>query len=273
MTMSIELDGAIEGVAAGVPFVALPPSDKVRPAPLVLTWHLLGAPFSEAAMAAALPMRELHAWRVHLGLPLTGKRFPEGGFEGFFCLASEDNVLNVVEPLTKQVEAEFPAAVAELRSRLSIEDGPVGLVGGSQGGGVALQMLTHTEIEVAAAALVNPVTQLAPMIAANERVYDVTYPWSDRSRAVANEYDYVRRAGELTAPVLLVIGGEDDVSITEPAEALHKVLGEQRSELVTIPGMAHEFAEAPGLEPAPQTEHAKLVDAELTRWFARHLAV
>jgi len=51
------------------------------------------------------------------------------------------------------------------------------------------------------------VTQLAPVIAANERVYDVTYHWSDRSRAVANEYDYVRRAEELTAPVLLVIGG------------------------------------------------------------------
>jgi len=45
--------------------------------------------------------------------------------------------------------------VAELRSRLSIEDGPIGLVGGSQGGAVALQMLTHAEIPVAAAALVN----------------------------------------------------------------------------------------------------------------------
>ncbi|SFJ19903.1 Alpha/beta hydrolase family protein [Amycolatopsis regifaucium] len=195
---------------------------------------------------------------MHLGLPLTGRRFPEGGFESFFRLASEDNVLNVVEPLTRQVEAEFPAALAELRFRLSIEDGPIGLVGGSPGGAVALQLLTHPELAVAASALVNPVTQLAPVIAANERVY---------------EYDYVRRAEELSAPVLLVIGEEDDVSIIEPAEALHKALGERRSELVTIPGMAHGFAEAPGFEPAPQTAHARLVDAGLTRWFARHLAV
>ncbi len=267
--MSIE---AIEGVAAGVPFVALPPADKARPAPLVVTWHLLGAPFSEAAMAAALPMTGLHAWRVHFGLPLTGKRFPEGGFEGFFRLASEDNVLNVVKPLTDQVAEEFPKAVAELRSRFGIADGPVGVVGGSQGGGVALEMLTRHDVPIAAAALINPVTQLAPVVAANERLYDVTYHWTDESRAVADGYDYVKRAEELTAPVLLVIGEEDDVAIREPAAALDKVLGE-RSELVTIPGMAHEFAEAPGIEPAPQTAEAKLVDAEITRWFARHLAV
>ncbi|MEV6905748.1 hypothetical protein [Amycolatopsis sp. NPDC051071] len=96
------------------------------------------------------------------------ERVPRGGFEAFFGLATEDNVLNVVEPLTRQVEAEFPAAPAGPRSRLSIEDGPIGLVGGSQVGGVAPRMLTNAELPVAAAALVNPVTQAAPVIAANE---------------------------------------------------------------------------------------------------------
>lgn len=47
--MSVKLSEAIEGVAAGVPFVALPPAEKGRPAPLVLTWHLLGAPTERAA--------------------------------------------------------------------------------------------------------------------------------------------------------------------------------------------------------------------------------
>jgi hypothetical protein len=37
--------------------------------------------------------------------------------------------------------------------------------------------------------------------------------------------------------------------------------------------MAHELAEAPGIEPAPQTEGARLVDAELTKWFSQRLKV
>jgi hypothetical protein len=52
--------------------------------------------------------------------------------------------------------------------------------------------------------------------------------------------------------------------------ALHQALGE-RSDLVVIPGMEHELAEAPGIEAAPQTVHAVAVDAALTDWFAKHL--
>ena len=52
---------AVMGEAGGVPFIALPP---VRPndAPTVIVWHMHDPPRSEAAMAAALPLRdvELH---------------------------------------------------------------------------------------------------------------------------------------------------------------------------------------------------------------------
>jgi dienelactone hydrolase len=260
----------ITGTAAGVPFVALGPENTAGPAPLVVTWHMMSPPRTEAAMAAAVPMTGLHAWRVHLGLPMFGARVPEGGYDEFFRLASEDNVLNVVEPVTEQVIKEFPAAVAELRAQLSLDDGPIGVVGGSAGGAVALEMLTRADVPIAAAALVNPVVQLAPVITANERIYDVVYTWTDQSRAVAERYDYVRRADDLRAPVLLVIGERDDVAIREPAGALHRALG-ARGELVTIPGMAHELAEAPGIETAPQTAHAKAVDTELTAWFQKHL--
>jgi hypothetical protein len=46
----------ITGIAAGVPFVALEPENVTGPAPLIVTWHLMDAPASEAAMAAAIPM-------------------------------------------------------------------------------------------------------------------------------------------------------------------------------------------------------------------------
>lgn len=46
----------ITGVAAGVPYVALPPAGDRDGAPLVVAWHLVDPPRSEAAMAAAVPL-------------------------------------------------------------------------------------------------------------------------------------------------------------------------------------------------------------------------
>lgn len=76
-----DLQTPITGKAAGVPYVALPPADGAETAPLVLTWHLGAPPRSETAMAAALPLRGLEAWRVYLGLPVLGSRLPEGGLD------------------------------------------------------------------------------------------------------------------------------------------------------------------------------------------------
>jgi len=248
----------VEGVAAGVPFVAVPPADPAAPAALLAGWHLMEEPSSERAFAEAVPMTGLQAWRVYFGLPLTGARLPEGGPAELFRLASEDAVLNVFEPVTEQAAAEFPAALAELRDRLPGAVGPLGVFGGSAGSLVALEVLARGGVE--AAAVVSPVVRLAPVIGRNERLFDVTYPWTPRSRAVADHYDYVRRAGELTAPLLLVAGADDDVAVREPAEALREKLG---TELVTVDGMAHEFP--------PGTPEAKAVDAAFTAWFARRL--
>jgi alpha-beta hydrolase superfamily lysophospholipase len=250
----------IEGVAAGVPFVAVPPADPDAPAALVAGWHLMDVPASERAMAEAVPMAGLQAWRVYFGLPLSGARLPEGGPQEVFRRASEDAVLNVFEPVTEQAAGEFPAALAELRDRLPGATGPLGVFGGSAGAIVALEVLARGDAGIAAAAVASPVVQLAPMIAANERRFGVSYTWSERSRAVAARYDYVDRAAELTAPLLLVTGADDDVAIREPAAALHEKLG---SELVTVEGMAHEFP--------PGTPEAARVDAAFTGWFARRL--
>ncbi|WP_370948495.1 alpha/beta fold hydrolase [Amycolatopsis sp. cg5] len=252
----------ITGTAAGVPFVALGPS-STEPAPLVLTWHLM--PGSAAEMAAAIPLSGLDAWRVHFDLPMFGKRQLDGGFAEFFRLASEDNVLNIVEPVTERAAAEFGEAVAELRSRFSIADGPVGVVGGSAGGAVALEVLARAELEIAAGALINPVVQLPPAIAANERRYDVSYNWTAASRAVADRYDYLRRAGELKQDLLLVIGEDDDIAIREPAGLLHRELPD--SELVRIPGLAHEIYDEAG---AP-VGAAATVDKVLADWFSGRL--
>ena len=83
----------ITGEAAGVPFVALEPAGGARPdAPVVVAWHLLDAPRTERAFAAALPLDGLDAWRFYLGLPKTGARLPAGGLDEVMRLGYEDAV-------------------------------------------------------------------------------------------------------------------------------------------------------------------------------------
>jgi hypothetical protein len=196
-----------------VPYLALPPEGAREGAPLVVAWHLHDPPRSETAMAAALPLSGLPAWRVYLRLPLSGSRLPAGGLEAFLQLGYEDAVLKVFEPTCRQAVAEFPAALAALRQALPVGEGPLGLVGPSVGALVALGVLAETDLPVAAVALVSPAIQLAGVVAANERRFGVSYRWTAQSRAAAARLDFVARAEELArrdAAVLLVVGALDD---------------------------------------------------------------
>jgi hypothetical protein len=60
---------AVSGIAADVPYIALPPAgrgDGDEAAPLIVAWHLNDPPRSAAAMASALPLAGVPAWRVYL---------------------------------------------------------------------------------------------------------------------------------------------------------------------------------------------------------------
>jgi pimeloyl-ACP methyl ester carboxylesterase len=241
--------------------------------PVVLGWHLLDAPRTETALAAALPLEGLDGWRVYLGLPMSGSRLPAGGVAELMRLGSEDALLLIHKPVVDGAVAEFGPALAELRDRLGLGSGPVGLLGGSIGAAVALQVLATTDLDVRAAVLVSPVTRLASAVEASERTFGVTYAWSEESRQVADQLDFVARAGELTrheADVLLVVGADDDPAFADSARHLREALG-SRAELAVVPGMAHALAEEPGMEPAPQTAAAREVDRLAASWFARTL--
>lgn len=271
----------LTGVASGVPYVALAPEGEpdreTRATPLVVVWHLADPPRTETAMAAALPLAGLEAWRVYLGLPLHGSRMPDGGLDAYFRLGYEDAVLKVFDPVCRQAVEEFPAALAALRDQLPLGDGPLGLVGGSIGALVALSVLTEIDLPVRAMALASPAIRLASVVAANERRFSVTYPWTEQSRAAADRLDFVASADQIArrdAAVQLIVGALDDEGFRTPAEQLWQALSRhapERTALTTIPEMGHLLAEEPGLDPAPQTPHAQRVDAEMTGWFQRHL--
>lgn len=241
----------------------------------------MDAPRTEAAFAAALPLSGLDAWRVYLGLPLTGARLPEGGVDELMRLGYADAVLNLYGPVTQQAVQEFEPALAELRGRLGLAEGPVAVLGGSIGSAVAQLVLTESAVPVAAGVLVSPVAQIRPVVEALSQQFGVTYAWSAAAEAVARRLDFVARAGEFSSrgepAVLLVVGEDDDADgFLAPVERLrdalhHRYADPAQVDLVTVPGMAHALAEEPGIDPAPQTAAAGQVDALAVGWLRRHL--
>ncbi|ETK34365.1 alpha/beta hydrolase family protein [Microbispora sp. ATCC PTA-5024] len=269
---------AIRGAAAGVPFTALPPAVPVaEPAPLVVTWHMMDAPCTDAAFAAALPLARVPAWRVHLGMPWCGDRAWDGGREEAFL----DPMMRYADPVVRQAVEEFPAALAELRERLPLDDGPIGVVGGSLGGAVALSVLAGGEVPVAAAALVNAAVRARSVVAVIEGSGREPYAWDEESRAAADRLDFVALAGRIAArvpqPPVLVVSGELDFPLfradaADLVEALRRRYADpdhvRREE---IPGLDHPLAERPGVEPAPQLPTAAAVDRAVGAWFLAHL--
>ncbi|HEX2297352.1 MAG TPA: prolyl oligopeptidase family serine peptidase [Pseudonocardiaceae bacterium] len=269
----------LTGTAAGVPFTALPPAGALDgSAPLIVTWHMLDAPRTDAAFAAALPMSGVPAWRVHLGMPMCGARMVDGRVDAVIELAREDALMAFLAPFTHQAADEFPAALTALRDQLSVDDEPVSVLGASLGAAVALQVLTAGETPIKAVVLVNPAVRIRSAVGLVEDLAGQAYRWSAESCKAADELDFVARAADLTAqpPLLLVSGEWDHPELRTDAAALVEALHEHYAhpdevELNTVPDLAHPLAEEPGLQPAPQLPTARAVDEILTQWFLRQL--
>lgn len=261
------MDTPITGTAAGVPFTALPPAHG-GPAPLVVTWHMLDAPRSDAAFAAALPMNDVPAWRVHLGMPMCGARTVDGTMDAGLALVREDVLMSFLHPFVRQAAEEFPAALTHLRARLPVDDGPIGLLGGSLGAAVVLRVLVDTDVPVFAGAVVNGAIRMRSVV----DLFPGDYPYDAASEKAVDALDFVARADAIAAraPLLVVSGELDHPALRADAIRLAEALGE-RSELLSIPGLAHPLAEEPGIDPAPQLPSARRVDTGLTTWFRRHL--
>ena len=262
---------ALAGTAAGVPFVALPPAGGARPARVVVLWHLLGTPGTPAAMAAALPLRDVPAWRVYLELPGTGSRAPAAAWPEF--LLETDLLLDAYGPIVEGAAGELPAVLTKLRTELPLGEGPIALVGGSAGGHAALLTLLRADLEVSAAVLVNPAVRAETVITVNERLADFRYPWTDAPRTAAARLDMLTApAGNPGAAVLLVTGSEEYPEFQPDQSDLCDVLARrspapERVDHHVLPGVAHMFAEQPGDPP-----DAAAIDAEATAWLRRYFA-
>ena len=273
---------AAAGLTMGVPYLVVPPIETPTPEaqldkPTVVAWHLLDAPRSETAFAAALPMQGLDAWRVYLGLPMSGRRALS--MDDLMTRARTDVIAHLYEPIAFGAVAEFPEAFAAIRAEFGIGDGRIGLVGGSLGAAVAQLVLLEQDIDVSAVVLVSPLVRLTDAIAVGARSFGFDYAWTDAARATASRMDFVRRAADFDVagePPVHIVVGKDDVDFRASAQDLYHALAQRyadstRCAITQIDGLSHALAEEPGIDPAPQTPHAEQVDKFVVAWLRDQL--
>ena len=132
----------IETRLASVPALMRVPSKVTQPP--ILLWHGFGPPASEHALMEALPLDEVPAIKIYLGLPQFGAREAPGGRENRVRHQSEDLGRLVFEPVVVGAARELPSVIAALHELQCIRaQDKVGLFGFSAGGAAALITLAE----------------------------------------------------------------------------------------------------------------------------------
>ena len=259
---------------AGVPAILRKPPSISKPP--ILLWHGMGPPDSEQALMEALPLDDVPAVKVYLGLPLFGARAPVGGMAEVVRRQSEDVATFVFEPVVLGAALELPKVVAALRELGYLEnDANVGVFGFSAGGASTLIALAEAGIPVGAAVTLNASTGLTATVAAYENVTGRRYAWTNDARVLAHRSDAIERADEIASPrsppALLIIHGADDAML-DPARAVslyeellplyRKVQHADRLHLELVTGMTHTWTDA---------RHLSHVRTAVSDWFMHHL--
>jgi predicted esterase len=256
---------------AGVPAIVRVPVSITKPP--ILLWHGFGPPASEQALMDALPLDEVPAVKVYLGLPLFGARAPTADADSLAKRQSEDYGLRVFEPVVLGAAKELRAVVDTLRQERCIgRNEPIGLFGFSAGGAAVLLALEEHDVPIGAAVTVNAPVGLTPSIEALERATRHPYSWTPASHQLAVRSDAIRRAKEIAhgtpPPAILLFHGADDTVVTpRGAEALQHALEPlyvqtpERLKIVIAPHVSHDWT-------APQS--LETLQAAVADWFARY---
>ena len=260
-----------ETMLAGVPAIVRVPA-TVTKAPIVL-WHGFGPPASEAALLDALPLDDVPAVKVYLGLPLFGKRAEPGGVEALKRRQETDVALQVFEPVVAGAAKELPSVLRALQADGCAKSGErIGLFGFSAGGAAVLYALAERDVPIGTAVVLNASIGLSASVAAYERATGKGYVWSDAARDLAKRTDAVGRADAIAAghPALLIVQGTSDAMLTpQLAKSLHSALAPlyaardaDREQLMLLDGLSHNVTDAAGIDDLRR---------RIGGWFNRHL--
>jgi dienelactone hydrolase len=272
----LDRDGSRKGIAtvetrlAQVPALLRAPPRISKPP--ILLWHGFGPPMSERALMEALPLDDVPAVKVYLGLPQFGAREKPGGREDMLRNQQEDLGRLVFEPVVVGAARELPSVIAALQQLSCLRAREkVGLFGFSAGGASVLFALAEGNVPVEAAVIINPSTGLTASVQAYERVMKQEYKWSDYTRDLARRTDAVQRAADIARnhPALLIVHGSDDgmlasssvVALRDALAPLYKSpRDEQRLRLELVDGLAHGWADS---------SHAAEMRRSIADWFNR----
>ena len=259
---------------AGVPAILRIPATVTRP-PIVL-WHGFGPPASERALLEALPLDEIAAVKVYVGLPLFGDRAPEGGMREVARRQAEDLASEIYEPVILGAAHELERILEALTHHTCLgAHEQVGLFGFSAGGAAVLSALMKQTPSVTAAITLNASTGLHASITAYERATHHQYTWTPRARQLAKETDAVARASDIAGksprpPALLILHGNDDTmlppkTVQELYHALRPFYQREntgRLQLSLLSGVAHAWT-------TPETLHK--LRKQIAEWYQRFL--
>lgn len=246
----------VDTTLAGVPAILRIPTHVARP-PVVL-WHGFGPPADRQALMAALPLDEVPAIKVYLGLPLFGARAPARGADDLAHRQARDSASLIFKPVVLGAAEELPAVVANLQQRGCMRAHErISLFGFSAGGASVLLALMQRKVAVSSAILLNASTGLNASIQAMERVTKKPYAWTPAARALARASDAVAHAADIARgdpppAVLLVQGAADSTLTPQPATALYAALRplyrqprrRDRLRFVLVPGMQHSWIDS-----------------------------
>jgi dienelactone hydrolase len=274
----------IEGLsAAGVPVLLRRP--ERAPAPVVILWHGLAPPSSPRALAEALPLEDVPAWKAYPCLPLLAGRLPAGGVAEIVKRQQEDYVLELLLPVVAGAVAELPRVVKAVAKHADAraEDG-IGLFGYAAGAMAVLLALAERRVAVTAAAVLGAPRNLDVAVESFERFFGQPYRWASGARALRARLDFEARAGEIAAgespPALLLLHGEaDEMFDAENARRLYGALEPHyrsgghgdRLKLELLPGFTHSFARGGDPGGTFPTSDAAPVERALAAWFQERL--
>jgi len=270
------VDGIVtlQTTLAGVPALLRVP--KVITKPPIVLWHGFGPPASESELMKALPLDDVAAVKVYLGLPLFGTRAPSGSSQTLAQRQASDYASLIFEPVVMGAAKELPSVLSELRKRQCLgANQKIGLFGFSAGGAAVLFALAERDVPVQAAVTLNAPTGLNEAIEAVEHATKHPYAWSPASRQLAQRSDSIGRAADIAAgdppPALLIFNGAADevvppqatLSLRDALRPLYDKSGNsERLRVVIAPDVSHDWTEPKALQQ---------VRVAVANWFNQHL--
>jgi predicted esterase len=263
-----------ETTLGNVPAILRKP--KLLSKPPIVLWHGFGPPDSERQLMEALPLDDVPALKVYVGLPLFGARAPAGGMAEVVRRQSEDVAKLVFEPAVLGAALELPKIVEALLKMGCLEASTgIGIFGFSGGGTTALIALAEADVPIRAAVTLNASPGLDATVDAFERATGRRYVWTDSARELVRRSNAIQRAADIASPkpppALLILHGADDQMLSaNRASSLHEALllryraadSQDRLGLKIVPHMAHTWID---------TVHLAGVRADVSAWFERHL--